>query len=102
MKFAPCWLGTPSETVHFRTARARNTASASEFILRYGVLRPNTYMQLAQLLLIHFTWRIRQQALRALGFGEGNHVTDGFGTGHQSHQAIQPKSQAAMRWCAVL
>ena len=59
-------------------------------------------MQFAQLLLVHRAGRIGHQALRALGLGEGDHVADGFGAGHQRDQAIQPERQAAMRWRAVL
>ena len=43
-----------------------------------------------------------EQALRALCFGKGNHVANGLGTGHQSDDAVQTKSQATMRWGAVL
>ena len=59
-------------------------------------------MQFAQLLLVHGRRRLRQQTLGALGFGEGDHVTDRLGTGHEGDDAVQTKGQAAMGWCAVL
>ena len=59
-------------------------------------------MQFAQLLFIHQRWRLGQQALGALGFGEGDHVADRLGTGHQGDDAVQAKRDAAMRWRAVL
>ena len=59
-------------------------------------------MQFAQLLLVHRRRRLRQQALRTLGLGEGDHVADGFGTGHHGDDAIQTEGQTAMRWRAIL
>ena len=38
----------------------------------------------------------------ALGFGEGDHVADGVGTGHQHHQTVQADGYAAVGGCAVL
>ena len=38
-----------------------------------------------------------QQALGALGLGEGDHVTDGLGTGHHGDEAVQAEGQAAVR-----
>ena len=46
--------------------------------------------------------RLRQQALGALGLGEGDHVADRLGTGHQRHDAVQAEGQAAVRRRAVL
>ena len=45
---------------------------------------------------------MREQALGALRFGEGNHVAYGFGAGHQGNQPVQPERQPAVRGRAVL
>src|ERR1700752_3201064 len=60
------------------------------------------HVQLTQLLVIDRARRMREQVLRALGLGEGDHVADRIGLGHQRHQAIQAEGQAAMRRGAVL
>ena len=59
-------------------------------------------VQFAQLLFIDRRWRLGQQALGALGFGEGDDVADGLGTGHHGDDAVQTKGQTAVRWRAVL
>ena len=48
-------------------------------------------MQFAQLLLVDRAGRLRQQVLRALGLGEGNHVADRLGLGHQRDEAVEAK-----------
>src|SRR5450759_1418146 len=65
-------------------------------------LLAQTDVQVAQLSFIHGTGRLGQQTLRALRLGEGDHVADGFRTGHHGHDTIQPERQATMRWRAVL
>jgi ferredoxin len=47
-------------------------------------------------------WARRQQALGALGLGEGDHVADRLGLGHQRDEAVQAEGQAAVRRRAVL
>src|SRR2546428_1890082 len=59
-------------------------------------------VQLAQLLLVHGRRRMREQALRALGFGKGDHVADGFGARHHGDDAIEAEGDAAVRRRAVL
>jgi hypothetical protein len=59
-------------------------------------------VQLAQLLLVHRRRRLGQQALGALGLGEGDHVADRLGAGHQRDDAVQAEGQAAVRRRAVL
>src|SRR5450759_2351401 len=65
-------------------------------------LLAQTDVQVAQLSFIHGTGRLGQQTLRALRLGEGDHVADGFRTGHHGHDTVQPERQATMRWRAVL
>src|SRR5690606_18804548 len=45
---------------------------------------------------------LRQQALGALGLGEGNHIAYGVSLGHHGDQAVQAKGHAPMRRRAVL
>ena len=45
---------------------------------------------------------MREQALRTLGFGEGDDVADGFGAGHERDQPVHTEGQAAVRGRAVL
>src|SRR6266516_976691 len=59
-------------------------------------------MQLAQLLLVHRRWSMREQILRALRLRERDDVADGFGTGHYGDDAIEAESDAAVRRRAVL
>ena len=56
----------------------------------------------AQLLFVHDTGRLRQQALGALVLGPRRILRDGLGTGHQGDDAVQPEGKATMGWCAVL
>jgi hypothetical protein len=58
-------------------------------------------VQLAQLLLVH-RLGAGEQALRALGLREGDHVADRLGLGHQRDEAVQAEGQAAVRRRAVL
>ena len=61
-----------------------------------------TNMQFFQLLLIHLGRRLSQQALRALRFGESNHIANGFGTSHHRDQTIEAERETTVRWRAVL
>ena len=56
---------------------------------------PQPDVQLAQLLLVDRARRVREQALRALGLREGDHVADAFGAGHHRDDAVQAEGQAA-------
>ena len=67
---------------------------------RYRIAQAD--VQFAQLLLVHRAGRLRQQALRALGLGEGDDVADRLGAGHHGDDAVQTKGQTAVRWRAVL
>ena len=53
-------------------------------------------MQFAQLRFFHHAGRPGQQALRALGLGEGDDVADALGPGHQRGDAVEAESQAAV------
>ena len=57
---------------------------------------PQTNMQLAQLLFIHFARRLGHEAGGALGFRECDHVTDRRGAGHQHDQAVEPEGEATV------
>ena len=59
-------------------------------------------MQVPQLLAVHISRGICHYTVGALGLGEGDHVADGLGTGHQHHQAIQAEGQPGVRGRAVL
>ncbi len=59
-------------------------------------------MQLAQLLLVDFRGRLRQQILGALRLREGDHVADRFGAGHHGDDAVQAEGDAAVRRRAIL
>ena len=58
-------------------------------------------MQLAQLLLVHRRRRLGQQALGALGLGEGDHVADRLGAGHHRHDPVETEGQATVRRRAI-
>ena len=53
-------------------------------------------MQFAQLFFVHRVRRLGHEAGGALGLGEGDHVADRLGAGHQRDQPIQPEGQAAV------
>jgi hypothetical protein len=59
-------------------------------------------VQFAQLLLVDAARRVGQQALGALGLGEGDHVADRLGAGHHGDDAVEAEGQAAVRRRAVL
>jgi hypothetical protein len=59
-------------------------------------------VQLAQLLFVDRAGGLGQQALGTLGLGEGDHIADRLGTGHQRDDAVQPKGQATVGRCTVL
>ncbi len=59
-------------------------------------------MQLAQLLLVHWRGGLGQQALGTLGLGEGDHVADRLGSGHQRDEAVQAEGQTTVWRRAVL
>jgi len=54
-------------------------------------------MQLAQLPFGHHARRFDHQILAALRFRERNHFANRLGAGHQRHQAIKTKGNAAVR-----
>ncbi len=59
-------------------------------------------MQLGAIVLSTGEGACVSSALGTLGFREGNHVADRFGTGHQRYQAVQAEGQATVRRRAVL
>src|SRR5216683_1228348 len=59
-------------------------------------------VQLAQLLLVHRRRSMREQVLRALRLGEGDHLADGFGARHHGDDAIEAEGDASVRRRAVL
>ena len=59
-------------------------------------------MQFAQLALVDFGRRLREQALRTLRFWEGDHVANRFCAGHHGDNAIQAEGDSAMWRRAVL
>ena len=54
-------------------------------------------VQLAQLLLVNGRRRLREQVLRALRLGEGDHVADRFGARHQCGDAVDAEGDAKYR-----
>src|SRR5579872_3406717 len=54
------------------------------------------YVQLAQLRLAHFGRRISERIGRGLRLGEGDHLADAVGAGHQHGEAVEPEGDAAM------
>ena len=54
-------------------------------------------MQLGELLAGDRAWRVGERAGGLLGFGEGDHVADGAGSGEQHHQAVEAEGNAAVR-----
>src|SRR5712691_11346984 len=78
-------------------------ASLIHSAFMFSILRrAKTDMQLAQLLLVDRRRSVREQVLRALGFGKGDHVADGFRAGHHCDDAVQAEGDASVRRCAVL
>src|SRR3972149_7958570 len=66
------------------------------------LLLPQPDMQLAQLLFVDRVRRMGEQALRALGLGKSNHITDRFRPHHHRDNAVEPERNAAVRRRAVL
>src|SRR5712675_2259657 len=64
--------------------------------------RAKADMRLAQLLLVDRRRSVREQVLRALGLGKGDHVADGFRAGHHRDDAIEAEGDASVRRRAVL
>ncbi len=85
-----------------RAKRFRAGKELAHAALRYRLRIAQADVQLLQLLLIHRAGRVGQQALGALGFGEGDDVADALGAGHHGDDAVQAEGDAAMRRGAVL
>src|SRR5882762_951318 len=96
-------------------ARASSRASAESWktpafaaslihsaFMRSFLRRAKADMQLAQLLLVDRRGGMREQVLRALRLGKGDHVADRLGAGHHGDDAVQAKGDAAVRRRAVL
>src|SRR6267378_675198 len=78
-------------------------ASLIHSAFMFSILRrAQADMQLAQLLLVDRRRSVREQVLRTLGLGKGDHVADGFRAGHHRDDAVQAEGDAAVRRRAVL
>ena len=92
--------------MRFRSPARQRSRSAKELHACLGLadfdlsfdLLAQADMQFAQLLFVHATWRIGQQALGTLRLRESDHISDRLGTGHHRDDAVETESQATVRW----
>src|SRR5467141_3069700 len=78
-------------------------ASLIHSAFMFSILRrAQADMQLSQLLLVDRRRSVREQILRALRLGKGDHVADGFRAGHHGDDAVQAEGDASVRRRAVL
>src|ERR1700704_2132653 len=96
-------------------ARASSRASAESWktpafaaswihsaLMRSILRRAQADMQLAQLLLVDRRRSVREQVLRTLRLGKGDHVADRLGAGHHRDDAVQAEGDSSVRRRAVL
>ena len=67
-----------------------------------GLWVAQTDVQFTQLLVIHCRRCLSQQTLCPLRLGEGDHISNAFGTRHECHDSVKTKGQATMRGRTVL
>src|SRR5689334_12906610 len=81
----------------------RNKATFTAVMSGFFRLRlPQTDVKFTQLALVHRAWRVREQALGPLRLGKRDHVANRFRARHQSHDAVEPEGDTAVRRRAVL
>src|SRR2546421_7485797 len=111
--FAPASIAFSSSSFTTDAGRSTTSPAAILFATASGNMRMRLISlsgffllldgkaELVELCGIHFAWRIGHQILCGGGFREGDDFANGFFAGEEHYHAVDAKSDAAVRRCAV-